>query len=157
MPPAPAHDRLLRLRSARTALEQQYFEAIEARREVQKHLLALREGFSTNVVKSMLRCAPTWLNTVPTDPVAGLAAYSDVPAAVALPGTVLGWRDAAGEDAALLGDQVRALREAERAERELAAFVQATTEARRAIFERMREWREDRVEPVHARLLDAAR
>lgn len=120
--------------------------------EVRQQLLVLRSNFSGNIVKSMLKSAINWMNVVPTDPISGLAGYSDIAGALLLPQSLQGWKETSETDASILASQVSAIRHFEALETALAQRLDAITDARRALFDRIRENDEQRVLELDAAL-----
>ncbi|MGC9418627.1 MAG: hypothetical protein ACP5EN_06590 [Rhodovulum sp.] len=120
--------------------------------DVRGQLEILRTNFSGNVVKSMLKSTINWLDMVPTDPLSGLAGYSDIAGALLLPRTLKGWKETAESDSAMLASQVTAIRRFETLEQALAQRLDEITEARRALFQRIRDNDEARVVDLDAAL-----
>ena len=120
--------------------------------EVRQQLLVLRSNFSGNIVKSMLKSTINWMNVVPTDPISGLAGYSDIAGALLLPQSLQGWKETAETDASILASQASAIRHFEALETALAQRLDAITDARGALFDRIRENDEQRVLDLDAAL-----
>lgn len=120
--------------------------------DVRQQLLVLRSNFSGNIVKSMLKSTINWMNVVPTDPVSGLAGYSDIAGALLLPQSMQSWKETADSDASILASQARAIRHFEALEVALAKRLVDLTEASRALFERVRENDEARALELDAAL-----
>ncbi|RFP89757.1 hypothetical protein DZK27_04635 [Rhodobacteraceae bacterium 63075] len=119
--------------------------------DVRQQLLVLRTNFSGNIVKSMLKSTINWMNVVPTDPVSGLAGYSDIAGALLLPQSLQSWKETADSDASILASQARAIRHFEALEVALAERLVDLTEARGDLFERI-----ENNEEARALELDAA-
>ena len=113
--------------------------------DVRQQLMVLRSNFSGNIVKSMLKSTINWMNFVPTDPISGLAGYSDIVGVLLLPQSLQDWKETAETDSSILASQVSAIQHFEALEVALEKRLENITEARRALFERIQENQEQRV------------
>jgi len=120
--------------------------------DVRQQLEFLRTNFSANVVKSMLKSTINWLNVVPTDPISGLAGYSDIAGALLMPLTLQDWKTTTTSDTAILANQASAIRQFEALEIALEQRLADIVTARRALFERIRERDEARILELDAAL-----
>ena len=129
------------------------FLDIQARlNDVRHQLEVLRTNFSGNVVKSMLKSTINWLDVVPTDPISGLAGYSDIADALLLPRSLQGWKETAVSDTSILASQVAAIGKFEALETDLANHLNEIVAARRALYDRIRDNDEERVLELDAAL-----
>ncbi|SDD94478.1 hypothetical protein [Rhodospira trueperi] len=152
VPTQAGMDRYDALVAATETTKETYLEATERKAAVSARLAELRDTFSANVFKGMIRSTVEWMNTIPTDPFSGLAGYSQFTDVLALPNSVLGWAAQAEEDAAVLSSQIGAIRTLERLEAELQAYVDDVVAARREVFDVIRDREEKRVIELHQRL-----
>lgn len=69
----------------------------------------LKLNFMANVVKTMLKSFISWTNVIPTDLYAGLEGYSLNTSLLALPKTLVSWKQQAEQDASVFNDQKRTI------------------------------------------------
>ncbi|OKL42547.1 hypothetical protein A3843_17965 [Pseudovibrio exalbescens] len=137
-------DRYNKLVKATKVYRFSFMEVQNRLADVQSQLHVLRHDFSTDVLKTMLRSTVNWLNVVPTDPLDGLAEYSDLAGVLALPKTLMSWKEEAATDGSLLASQVKAIRHFEKLEKALQARQDHIIAARKALFERIKETQAER-------------
>ncbi len=149
--------RVRRMEIAFDELQSLHLQAVENCTRIQKTLQEVRETFSGNVVRELLKSAITWTNMLPTDPVDGLAGYSLNTSLFNLPRTLVSWQETAVTDAAVLADQVQTIRRLELLETAWAKVRDNTTTECRRIAEHLREHHAKEVLQLHEKYAETLR
>lgn len=149
--------RMRRMEIAFDELQSLHLQAVENCTRIQRTLQEVRETFSGNVVRELLKSAITWTNMLPTDPVDGLAGYSLNTSLFNLPRTLVSWQETAVTDAAVLADQVQTIRRLELLETAWAKVRDNTTTECRRITEHLREHHAKEVLQLHEKYAQTLR